>query len=113
MARTRKSFGPLIGLLLMLNFSVTILPLDLFHRHPSTANCVDGTARLACHHKFHVSDKASFCWVCAIHLDKTFAKPAENRYQVHAEGHQLFVSELLSGSYVRLIATSLRGPPVA
>ncbi|MXV49729.1 hypothetical protein GS399_02010 [Pedobacter sp. HMF7647] len=111
MLRLKKSFGTGISALLLLIFSVTILPLDFLHNHKQEQLCREARATGTCHHKLHVSDRGSFCWVCAIHVDKTFNK-ADTKYSIENIPVVSFFKELkITAPIVELLLSTLRGPP--
>jgi hypothetical protein len=51
------------------------LPLDIFHNHDPIPQS-SGTEKLnsPTSHELNVQNKVDYCWVCAVHFDKTFTK---------------------------------------
>ncbi|MXV14487.1 hypothetical protein [Hufsiella ginkgonis] len=115
MAHPGRSYGKLISAMLLLCFSVTVLPLDLLHKHKAQPVCQEAAMgkQAACHHKLHVSARTPYCWVCAIHYDKAFLGTAVYATTVTAVTAPVFTEIHLDGFFTKLIATSLRGPPLA
>lgn len=107
----KRFFGILISTLLLLIFSATILPFDFLHNHKTTAQCSEKTQSGPCHHKLHLNEKNSFCWVCAIHFDKTFTK-IDVREQIASLPVFSALSEnKATAFFTDLIFSALRGPP--
>lgn len=106
-----------ISVLLLLCFSVTVLPADFFHQH-SNAGKLNSVCKNAqgeqCNHKSHIGNPTNFCWVCAIHFDKSFSTEAETK------GPQAWFGTVAKIAFVKLIfdrnlvnTPLLRGPPAA
>ena len=112
--RIKKHSLSLMATVLLLCFSVAVLPLDLLHKHAafrSPASICKNTAGQTCSHKYHLSTRTSFCWACAIHLEKTFDRRIETA--LYGEGvYQDFqgqISLLFSKNNPQFFG--LRGPP--
>ncbi|MFM6953564.1 MAG: hypothetical protein ACKOWL_01095 [Sphingobacteriaceae bacterium] len=99
---------------LLLCFSVAVLPLDLLHNHGafrSPATSCKNASGQTCSHKYHLTTRTSFCWACAIHLEKIFDKGSDKTLYRETD-YQAFkgqLSPLLSKSNSPLFG--LRGPP--
>lgn len=64
-------------------------------------------------HKVHVGTAQHNCLICSAHFTKDLNTHA-NEFQIILESKAVVKNfELVSGTYVALISTSLRGPPVA
>lgn len=108
----KKHGRGLISLLLLICFSVTILPLDFFHNHKQAQVCNEADRTGTCHHKLHLSQQTSYCWICAIHIDKTFDHSTLTFIHLHLEKPVALPVFKAESYYVKLIFTSLRGPPI-
>ena len=66
-----------IAFSLLLGFSATQFPFELFHSHNNSNSCIDNSTKDGiCNHKIHIGKQERFCWACIIHLDKTFDLPS-------------------------------------
>ena len=62
-----------ITLLLLISFSATQFPFELFHNHNATIVCSDyGQGTDICQHKSHLATKKDHCLACSIHVEKVF-----------------------------------------
>ncbi|MCO5240203.1 MAG: hypothetical protein M9904_09100 [Chitinophagaceae bacterium] len=62
-----------IALLLLVCFSATQFPFELFHNHSDVVVCHDyspGTD--VCKHKSHLATKKDHCLACSIHVEKIY-----------------------------------------
>lgn len=110
--KTTKKYPAIISLLLLLSFSVTIIPIDLFHHHnASRAICSDIRSKGICTHKYHISAKPAACWVCAIHYDKTFDKSSCTAVLISRKTVSGFSACKVNPYFTRSELSSLRGPP--
>lgn len=103
-----------ISVFLLLCFSVTVIPVDLFHHHPkASASCKNAKTHQTCNHKFHVSVKSNYCWICAIHYDKAFTTTSIVGKLVVLPVKTLLIESKVIVFYTKLIFSALRGPPAA
>ncbi|HXI00141.1 MAG TPA: hypothetical protein VNI52_07710 [Sphingobacteriaceae bacterium] len=110
MKKIKRSFGAGISMLLILLFSVTVLPLDFLHNHSSTNQiCTD--KKDSCNHKIHITQKASYCWVCAIHFDKTFTSSNKSETPALLPTVKLLFDNVVTGYVAEILYSALRGPP--
>lgn len=110
MKNIKRSFGAGISMLLLLLFSVTVLPLDFLHNHSSAEQiCSDNQA--ACNHKVHISKKAAYCWICAIHYDKSFTNSRTQEPPAFLPAVKLLFDNAVTGYVAEILYTALRGPP--
>src|SRR5688500_1112774 len=108
----KRSVYTCISVFLLLCFSVTIIPVDLFHSHAVAASsCQDSETKQACNHSFHVSTKSSYCWVCAIHYDKTFTNLSIVDKIDLSPTATLYLEKGVKTYFTKLIFSALRGPP--
>ncbi|MGB4775637.1 MAG: hypothetical protein WBP45_10715 [Daejeonella sp.] len=108
----KKSFGLALSVLLLLSFSVTILPFDLFHNHNPVAKvCQDKKANTACTHQVHIATKADYCWVCAIHFDKEFTKTSFTERLAELPPIAVLLENKVTGYFIEQLFSSLRAPP--
>jgi hypothetical protein len=108
----KKSIGTGISIFLLLCFSVTVLPMDFFHNHsPEQSVCKEVRDGKSCNHSLHISTKASYCWVCAIHFDSQFTGTSfTEKISLHPT-ISLFSEGKVSGYFVKILLSALRGPP--
>ncbi|MEO8795517.1 MAG: hypothetical protein ABI390_08615 [Daejeonella sp.] len=107
----KKTIGTSISILLLLIFSVTVLPLDALHNHAEVkVHCAGSTDVQKCH-KNHISTKSAFCWVCAIHFDKTYTGKPSLEKLADLPAISLFAENHITGFFVEQIFSALRGPP--
>ncbi|TZF85768.1 hypothetical protein FW774_01470 (plasmid) [Pedobacter sp. BS3] len=112
MRKLKRSYKLLTSVVLLLSFSVTILPLDLFHNHSfKDTRCQEERLTGTCHHKVHVSEKTPFCWVCGIHYDKTFDKQQTAKKFESLPVVSFFLENHATKYIAELLFTALRGPP--
>ncbi|MES3018854.1 MAG: hypothetical protein V4721_13790 [Bacteroidota bacterium] len=114
MKKIRKSLGVVLSAVLLLSFSVTLIPLDFLHNHQtsqSQVSCVKDKTHASCNHKLHVTKKADFCWACAVHFDKTFTKVSFIEKLKLSPGLSLFINNDTAGYFIERLFTGLRGPP--
>lgn len=114
MKRMKKSLGVALSVVLLLSFSVTLIPLDFLHNHQTSqtpASCVNDKTHTTCTHKLHITKKADFCWACAVHFDKTFADVSYIDKLKLFPGLSLFINNDTVGYFIERLFTGLRGPP--
>lgn len=114
MKRIKKSLGVALSVVLLLSFSVTLIPLDFLHNHQTSqtrASCVKDKTHTSCTHKLHITKKAEFCWACAVHFDKTFSKISFIEKLKLSPGLSLFINNDTAGYFIERLFTGLRGPP--
>ncbi len=113
MNRIKRSLGISLSVVLLLSFSMTLIPLDFLHNHQraSQISCTKDKAHSTCTHKLHITKKADFCWACAVHFDKTFAKVSFLEKLKLSPGISLFINNETAGYFLERLFTGLRGPP--
>lgn len=110
----KKSFGIGISALLLLCFSVTVLPLDFFHNHAAEQTvCKDPQTNKPCNHSVHVTSNKGFCWVCAIHVDNAFVTTDIYEKILSLPAIRVFAESEITGYFVKQLFAALRGPPQA
>ena len=109
----KKSLGISFSVVLLLSFSMTLIPLDFFHYHQqiSQGSCAKDKAHASCPHKFHITKKADFCWACAVHFDKTFTKVSFLEKLKLSPGLSFLINNETVGYFLEPVFTALRGPP--
>lgn len=114
MKRSRKIFGRVVSTLLLLVFSVAIVPLDFLHTHASRPVCSISAAEAgtSCKHKLHISKKGSFCLICGVHQDKAFTKSDLNVATFLPIRKFAFLNFNEGRVHSAVPYYSLRGPPV-
>jgi len=114
MKRIKKSLGVVLSAILLISFSVTLIPLDFLHHHqPSQrpVSCAKDKEHASCTHKLQITKKAEFCWACAVHTDKTFTKISFIEKLKLSPGLSLFINNDTAGYFIERLFTGLRGPP--
>jgi hypothetical protein len=101
----------LLSVILLLSFSVTVLPLDFLHDHANKVECTEKAQTGTCRHKFHISEKSSFCWLCAIHYDKAFTNVDIKEQLSSLPVFSYFSESRILTCVSDVILTTLRGPP--
>jgi hypothetical protein len=75
MKNIRKYTFSGITLFLLLSFTASIMPVDIFHEHRAKSESI-GFCKTdkgqTCQHKSHLGKRANFCWICSFHVEKTF-----------------------------------------
>jgi hypothetical protein len=108
----KKSIGTGISVLLLLCFSVAVLPMDFFHSHAEAKIvCKDSPSNKPCKHSVHVSSAKSFCWVCAIHVDSQYISVNVIDKIASLPAVSLFSENEITGYFIECLFTALRGPP--
>jgi len=113
MHRIKRSLGISLSVVLLLSFSMTLIPLDFLHNHQTTfqVSCSKDKTHSTCTHKLHITKKADFCWACAVHFDKAFTKVSFLEKLKLSPGIALFVNNETVGYFLERLFTGLRGPP--
>jgi hypothetical protein len=106
MKRIRKTFSFYLSVFLLLGFSAVFLPLDIFPQSSGTEQINSSTS-----HELNVQNKADYCWVCAVHFDKTFTKSSFVEKIRLSPVMSVFLNNEVTGYVVELLLSSLRGPP--
>lgn len=110
----QKYISTVISMFLLLAFSITIVPVELFHQHTSEIDfCLDPETKQTCKHTSHISTERNYCWVCAIHIDKEFLSSSIASFDLKSEKKGFYISQPLSAHYIKSILATLRGPPNA
>jgi len=108
----RKSVKAAIAFLLLLCISAVALPLDFFHNHQEEEiHCSDYGQSGTCSHKVHLTTKKSFCFACAIHIDKTFLSSNTDRTESDVPWIRLSLQNEVTAIVIEPLLTLLRGPP--
>jgi hypothetical protein len=92
-------------------FAIALTPWSSFHHHEKKEIYCHKDGQ-SCSHKVHVGIENHKCLVCSAHFEKD--------YHINKIGYSTTLKSVsavkdhpvISASYVVLIATSLRGPPV-
>ena len=114
MKKFKKSYGKLTAFVMLLLFSAALVPLDFYHNHSEEVPvCREKLDNGSCRHKVHLSQKSKSCWVCAVHYDKSYYQSFTSDKGLSLPLTGFFTEKKVSGFYVQLIFTALRGPPAA
>lgn len=109
----KKSIRVALSAFLLLCFSATAIPLDFLHDHgvEQTSSCSSSLKHSTCHHKLHISKKATYCLACVVHFDKSFTLT----YSIQAYLKQTYLKLFIQDSFIEYSAETfvsfLRGPP--
>ncbi|WP_276364271.1 hypothetical protein [Daejeonella sp. H1SJ63] len=108
----KKKFGLSFSVILLLSFSTVLLPLDFFHNHdPIPSSSSADQLYSSSKEKVNVQNKADYCWVCAVHIDKTFTKTSFNEKIRLTPMMSVFLNNEVTSYFAELLLSSLRGPP--
>jgi hypothetical protein len=112
MKRIRKSLSLYLSVFLLMAFSAVFLPLDIFHNHApippvSSAEKINSSTK----QDVNVQNQTDYCWVCAVHFDKTFTKSSFIEKIRLSPIMSVFLNNEVTGYVVELLLASLRGPP--
>lgn len=106
------SFRKTLSVLLLLSFSMVFLPLDFLHNHgPVPLSSSTERVNASRTEKVNVQDKADYCWVCAVHIDKTFTKASFYENIRLSPMMSVFLNNKVTSYAVEQILSTLRGPP--
>jgi hypothetical protein len=109
----KKSVRIILSRLLLLCFTVAILPIDFYHNHSlEQTACNESAENGTCKHKLHLSQKSTSCWACAVHFDKTYLNAPFSEKITSISAVTLYFESKVTLYFVKLIFTDLRGPPV-
>ena len=112
MKKIRKSFGRFFAFLLLLCFTVALVPIDFYHNHSEAQPvCKEKVQTGACQHKLHLSEKTKSCWACAVHFNKSYTQPSLSEKVVSFPAIALLSENRVTSYFTELIFTALRGPP--
>lgn len=112
MKRIRKSFSFYLSVFLLIGFSAVFLPLDIFHNHaPITSVSSQEKINSSTKQELNAQNNSDYCWVCAVHFDKTFTKSSFIEKIRLSPIMSVFLNNEVTGYVVELLLSSLRGPP--
>ncbi|MFA5243756.1 MAG: hypothetical protein WC380_00510 [Pedobacter sp.] len=108
----KKTYGFSFAVILLLSFSTVLLPLDFFHNHgPVPSSSATEQLNSTSKEKVNVQNKTDYCWVCAVHIDKTFTKTSFNEKTRLSPMMSVFLNNEVTSYFAELLLSSLRGPP--
>ncbi|HQT22088.1 MAG: hypothetical protein B7X86_05490 [Sphingobacteriales bacterium 17-39-43] len=112
MKKIRKTLSFYLSVFLLMAFSAVFLPLDVFHNHSPIPQS-SGTEKLnsSTSHELNVQNKADYCWVCAVHIDKTFTKTSFYEKIRLSPMMSVFLNNEVTSYFVEQLLSTLRGPP--
>jgi hypothetical protein len=111
--RKVQHINRILAAVLLMVFTIALTPFNLFHHHheaPEQKCYADGQTK--CVHKEHLQNHADNCLICAAHFEKNYTVDYAYHWFFSTERPFTRTYKLLSGSYVELIGSSLRGPPL-
>ncbi|HEX5027031.1 MAG TPA: hypothetical protein VFV68_17240 [Agriterribacter sp.] len=108
-----KSYQYCVALLMLISFTATQLPFELFHNHASNrVFCKENkSGEGICQHKSHLGTKKDDCWACSIHVEKVFVFTSPLPQQIH---HTWFGFSQIPATEIQPntpAVIALRGPP--
>ena len=102
----------ILSVILLWVFSIALTPWSAFHNHHELPGVHCSATSKVCTHKYHLGLEQHNCLVCAAHFEKDYAEASQN-FVVWLKSIPLFKSDTVYlASYVTLISTALRGPPI-
>jgi hypothetical protein len=108
----KKTFGFSLSVILLLSFSTVLLPLDFFHNHgPIPPSSASEQINSSSKEKVNIQNKSDYCWVCAVHIDKTFTKTSFDEKIRLSPMMSVLLSNEVTSYFTELLLSSLRGPP--
>ena len=108
----KRKFGVAFSVILLLSFSTVLFPLDFFHNHaPIPVSKGSEQLNSSSSEKVNVQNKADYCWVCAVHIDKTFTKTSFYEKIRVSPLMSVFLNNEVSSYFVEQLLSTLRGPP--
>lgn len=112
MKAIKRSFGLSLSVLLLLSFSVVLLPLDFLHNH-GKITATSGTEKVnsSSSHKLNIQNKPDYCWVCAVHFDKSFTQPTFFEKVRLSPVVSVLLNNETTGYFIEQLFSTLRGPP--
>jgi hypothetical protein len=112
MKKSRKSYSIYLSVLLLIALSIVFLPLDFFHNHETfSANTTTKQLNSSSKEDLNAKNNGDYCWVCAVHFDKTFSKENFIEKVRLSPAMSVFLNNEVTGYVVELLLSSLRGPP--
>ncbi len=114
MKKSKKTYSIYLSVFLLIGLFAVIFPLDFFHNHESFSTYSETTSK-----QFNSSSKedlnskntADYCWVCAVHFDKTFTKANFIEKLRLSPAMTLFLNNEVTSHIAELLLSTLRGPP--
>ena len=101
-----------MSVFLLLALSAVFLPLDVFHNHePFSSKTTTKQLNSSTTEDLNANTNSDYCWVCAVHFDKTFTKTNFVEKIRLSPIMSVFLNNEVTGYVVELLLTSLRGPP--
>lgn len=108
MKTKRLHIHRILGIVMLWVFSLAITPWSALHHHEEI---ITAASEKNCTHKVHVKTQQETCLICAAHFEKNYTV-AKFSFITYLSSKLLTKDkDMVSSSYVELIATSLRGPP--
>jgi hypothetical protein len=96
---------------LLLTFFIALTPWSALHHHEEiNYSCKNEPV---CKHKLHISSHEAQCLICAAHFEKNYTYTYHFIHISSSDAIYLYTQPVARCLYSQLIATSLRGPPVA
>lgn len=88
-------------------FAIAITPWGALHNHQANDVPVEKT----CTHSVHVKSNQDHCLICKAHFEKNYTITSLSYYTYLSSKLIKRTAPLAQSSFVKLISTSLRGPP--
>lgn len=108
----KQAYRFYISFSLLLCFTATQLPFELFHTHNNKISCSENDNKDGiCTHKAHIGKQDQLCFACIVQIEKTFDLPANTFINAAIKCNSNYVTDkcyLYSSGYYFI---PLRGPP--
>lgn len=108
----RLHINRILAFLLLCVFAIALTPWSSLHHHEEQHTYCSKEGAI-CMHKVHVGSEQHNCLICSAHFTKDLISSVAT-FRVSLSTEQVIRTfTLINSSYVALISTSLRGPPLA
>jgi len=112
MKRSKKIYSIYLSVFLLTVLSAVILPLDFFHNHETfSADTTTKQINSSTKEDLNAKNTGDYCWVCAVHFDKTFTKESFIEKLRFSPAISVFLNNEVTSNVAELLLASLRGPP--
>lgn len=112
MKALNRTYRLTFSVILLLIFLTLILRLDFFHSHglipeSNASEQLNSTST----QKVNIQNKADYCWVCAVHIDKRFISSTFYDKIRVSPAVLLFINIEVAAYFTEQLLSTLRGPP--
>jgi predicted amidophosphoribosyltransferase len=108
----KRAYGFSFSVILLLSFSTVLFPLDFLHNHsPVPVSSCSKQLNSSSTENVNVQNKTDYCWVCAVHIDKTFTKASFYEKLRLSPMMCVFLKNEVTTYFAKQLFPALRGPP--